>query len=74
MTTTGLPEAGARMRASSWWTRSIQLAQSIMAEEVFGRPLIKPWCAFPDGLQSIPACFLWYMKTIPLLFRGPSPN
>jgi hypothetical protein len=57
MTTTGPPEGG-----TTW--ASVQLvdqfhpARNVMPEEVFGRPLIEPLYAFPDGLLSILRCFL----------------
>jgi hypothetical protein len=40
-----------------------------MAEEVFGSPFMQPLLAFPDGLLHTHACFLLYMRTIPLLDR-----
>jgi len=43
--------------------------RSVRAEEVFGRPLLQPVHAFPDGPLPLLACFLLYMRTISLLNR-----
>jgi hypothetical protein len=44
-------------------------AMSVLSEEVFGRPLMQPLHAFPDGLLPIPACFLLCRRNISLLDR-----
>jgi hypothetical protein len=60
MTINGLPEAGPRVRASSWM---------LMTEEVFGRPLMELLHAFPDGLLHILPCFPLCTRNILLLDR-----
>jgi hypothetical protein len=47
------------MCASIQLVQEVHPARNVMAEKVFGRPLMEPWNAFPDGRLPIHRSFLW---------------
>ena len=73
MTTTGQPEEGSTC-ASVQLVDEVHPARSVMAEGVFGSPLMQPLLAFPNGLLPKDAWFLWSTRTFSLQFRWLSPT